>query len=720
MKRAILIAALVETSWLAAGVASADVVFPARLDVSERERGIYDVSFTLPIVEGRKLRAEPLLPPTCREIGSRSTGLSSGGLTAVWSVHCEPASLAGEAIFVEGLLGTQTDLAFSLTLADGRVYSEILRPSRPGFLVPEPPSLAALVSEAVAGGMRRSFRHLELWLLLSAAAMIGARMRATAVAAGAFAGGHFISQWLGHHGWLEIAPLTRDIFTWAAVAAPALRLAGGGPVTRRRSFPGWLPGLLLGMLFGGANIEALSTDGLSHGEQVATLAFFAVGAGAATLIMATAAHELRAAIATVGRDTFQRTAELVFAYAAGSLAIGMVLISTAGLVSTKGSGLKEPIGLLLVAAIAGPVSALLGWRAKSVGAAFVVLAASGAAAGLLRVQLPMASLLTVGTLLALAFPLALDRPMPAGWGPAIAVVAAPAHAWATAQALAENVSRSTAVAGGTVLAAVCVAFVSLSLCRSSQTGRLPAAARLSGAAVALVAVAWRADEYRTWIDREVMSAAALGVARIPLLAVALLVLALLLWPRRRRVARELGVEQPSRWRHLVAAGAAFLLIPFGTVAVQIPLAGLGVPSAGSARPLVEKVLSDTYHAFNIADENELYDALSESVATELLDDLYLDSRRRLTAGTREGTEVTVRDVSVLEIGEPAGGAGIGGGFAYDCRWQVVARVRHLQHVHHRQNVYNGVLTLRREGGGWKIAAVELVSEDRSVVSWKPT
>ena len=114
----------------------------------ESEPGIYEITFTLPIIEGRKLRAEPLMPPSCTEIGERQEGASTGGFTAAWSVQCEPASLAGEAILVQGLLGTQTDLAFSLTTLDGRNYSRILRPSRPGFLVPHPPAAGALASEA--------------------------------------------------------------------------------------------------------------------------------------------------------------------------------------------------------------------------------------------------------------------------------------------------------------------------------------------------------------------------------------------------------------------------------------------------------------------------------------------------------------------------------------------------------------------------------------------
>jgi len=89
------LAFLLGALWLSAGTASADIAFPARLDVTEREPGVYDISFTLPIVEGRKLRAEPRMPPTCVESSPRETGVSSGGFTSTWSVRCEPASLTG-------------------------------------------------------------------------------------------------------------------------------------------------------------------------------------------------------------------------------------------------------------------------------------------------------------------------------------------------------------------------------------------------------------------------------------------------------------------------------------------------------------------------------------------------------------------------------------------------------------------------------------------------
>jgi len=711
---------MLASAWLVAAPAAADLAYPARLDVAEREPGVYDISFTLPIVEGRKLRATPIMPPTCRDVTPRTKGVSSGGYTSTWSVQCQPASLAGEAIFVDGLLGTQTDLAFKLTMLDGRTYSQILRPSRPGFLVPGPPSPLELAAKAIVGGLRRTIRHFNLWLLFAMAAMLGARPRSLAAAAGAFAVGHLASQWAGGHGWLEVTPLIRDAFTWATIAVPAMRLAGAG-----EGWKGWLQtpsavALLLGMLFGAAKPEALPTEGLSNAEQLLALILFAAGTATAMLLVAAAACELRAVIRTAGGGSRQDAAIRVIGYVVGSLAIGMLLAELVGLTMSMRSGPRMVLELMLLAAVLGPTARLAGWPGIRVVLAFAALASIGAALGLHHVPLPLGDLVALGTLIVLGAALAFNRALPTRWAIAVSAVAVPVHAWSTARILVDNMSRSTALTGGAVLVSTCVLYASLEVAPNLRVGDLPKPVRLAGAVVASLSVGWRFLEYRTWFDTEVATEAAMGLLRLPLLALALAVLALLLWPRRRRVARELGMEQRTSGLHWLLLGAAFLLLPYGTMAFKNPLFEPDAPRGESARLVASRVLSDTYHAFNIADENRLYDTLSESVTGDLVDDIFLDSRRRLTAGTRKGTEVTVREVSVLEIGGPLAGSDAEKGFSYDCRWEVIARVRHLQHVHHRQNIYHGVLTLRPEGGRWKIAHVELYSEDRAVVPWKPT
>jgi hypothetical protein len=242
---------------------------------------------------------------------------------------------------------------------------------------------------------------------------------------------------------------------------------------------------------------------------------------------------------------------------------------------------------------------------------------------------------------------------------------------------------------GAVLVATFVFYVSLVVARDLSAAGLLAPLRLLGAVVVVLAVGWRLGEYRTWFEHEVATDAALGLARLPLLALALATLALVLWLQKRRAKPELSSGQIPVGAHWFALTGAFLLLPFGTLAVQNPFFASYAPRGEGARLIMSRVLSNTYEALNIEDENEVYDTLAESVTGDLVDDLYLDNRRRLIAGMREGTEVTVRGVNVLEIGEPIEGLTKENGFSYDCRWTVVARVQHLQHVHHRQNTYSG-------------------------------
>ena len=128
------------------------------------------------------------------------------------------------------------------------------------------------------------------------------------------------------------------------------------------------------------------------------------------------------------------------------------------------------------------------------------------------------------------------------------------------------------------------------------------------------------------------------------------------------------------------------------------------------------LLSDTYLAFNVADENDAFDRLAENVSSDLVANVYLDSRRRLTAGTRKGAEVTVKDVSVMSVDDAVGVVTGDQAFTYPCKWIVTARVKHWQHIHDRQNVYVGELTIRIEDERWKIARLNLLSEERVVLS----
>jgi hypothetical protein len=77
----------------------------------------------------------------------------------------------------------------------------------------------------------------------------------------------------------------------------------------------------------------------------------------------------------------------------------------------------------------------------------------------------------------------------------------------------------------------------------------------------------------------------------------------------------------------------------GTLRVDIPFHEPDAPSAAEASRVMDILLTDTYLAFNLTDEDAAFDRLAHNLSEDLVADVYLDSRRRLTAGTREGAEV---------------------------------------------------------------------------------
>ena len=199
---------------------------------------------------------------------------------------------------------------------------------------------------------------------------------------------------------------------------------------------------------------------------------------------------------------------------------------------------------------------------------------------------------------------------------------------------------------------------------------------------------------------------AMAKLRIPSLS--LVSLALLVWGL-------VGIK-PKRIR-FAAAGClllmAFALLPYGVARASVPFLSPAVPSPQQARMIIEPMLSDIYHAFNLENESETYDRLAQQVSGDLVIDIYLDSRRRLVAGTRKGASVVVRQVAVQDVGAPW--TTEADNPVYSCRWTVTAKVTHWQHSHQRRNVYEGDLRLTVENDRWKLAAIDLRSEEREVV-----
>lgn len=683
--------------------AQADLVFPARLDVIEVSSGELEITMALPLVGGRKPNLEPVLPPQWERLGEPEVSATPNTWSSRIRVRADVSTLAGEAILVAGLPGSQTDVAFTCELLDGRRYTTVFRAARSGFLFPGPPDPVELAMGSIRGGMRRLLGSVPIWALLIGAAFAGTRRRTLFLAAGAAGVGHLAGQWLGRFDLLGGSMATANLFAALMTWVPAAGMAGIRVRVQAWLAPLGAVAVVLGLMFGAAIPETVAAEGLSRGEQLFTVFGFAIGFGLAWALVAWIGSEARDLIRG------SRFSPVWIGTFIAAFATGIGLVEFADIFATRSSGALGFSWLAMAGFLIGVASPR--WP-RWAGFIAVPLIAGAAAMGVGGVQLPAESTLMLGSIAFVAVAIAMGRTLKGATWIALVTMACVAATWFAASNAVEISARPWTVLGAEILAAAAAILV------GRVAGAVPPAPWLRGVAIvfAALAVVERLRQYSAWFDLDLATEMALGWIRLPVLTLALIAAAVFLWPRRSSVARELGVRQVTGSRHWFALGLAIFLLPYGGVRVPNPFHEPEAPRGENARRVLGSVLSDTYHAFNIEEEGELYDRLAASVSDDLIDDVYLDSRRRLTSGTREGAKVVVRDVRVVEVGDPAAGAGAQD-FAYECTWRVVARVSHLKHVHHRQNLYRGILTLQVDEDRWKISGLELLSEDRSVVPW---
>ena len=382
------------------------------------------------------------------------------------------------------------------------------------------------------------------------------------------------------------------------------------------------------------------------------------------------------------------------------------------------AALPAPIvGVLLLSAILGLwFGDALRRRAGWITLPFAMILTAGFALGLSGVTVPFLALGARGSLFLFGGALAIRRRLPIHWSARIAAVAVLCASWIAGLAMGADLSLPIAQSVGHGVLAVCVLYISLRLAESHANAAFSPGARILGTTAALLVIVWRIGDYRLWINEQVLPDAAMGLVHVPVVALGLIVAAFVAYTLRPRAAPGTGAKVRRSMAHWIILMHVFFMLRVGAMPVRNPFFVPHAPRGDAAMRVLTRVLSNTYRAFNLEDEDELYDRLAENVTEDLVTDVYLDSRRRLVAGTREGSKVTVRDVSILSLDEPTEGVDNEDGFSYPCTWVVTARVQHMQHVHHRQNIYAGVLTIRIDEDRWKIARVELTGEDRVIVS----
>jgi hypothetical protein len=125
--------------------------------------------------------------------------------------------------------------------------------------------------------------------------------------------------------------------------------------------------------------------------------------------------------------------------------------------------------------------------------------------------------------------------------------------------------------------------------------------------------------------------------------------------------------------------------------------------------LVGGLLHNVYRAFDFRDESRIYDVLDQSVAGDLLTQIYLETRRGLELENQGGARAKVKNIEIVDLSTTTG---TDGALRADVTWKVAGSVGHWGHVHQRQNRYEARLRIASVDGVWKMTELELLSEER--------
>ena len=690
--------------------ARADIVFPARLQLTETSPGTFEVVFTLPVINGKILKAQPVLPEFCTPVSQPTVQVDAYQKITRWEIRCENTSLHGQQIGIEGLLGSPIEIILEINTLEGRTYKTTLSPNESYYQIPPPPGFTEFFKAGTLAGARNLLLQWGLALMFLSfllgidSAFFGRMLLFTLL--GIFLG-YFLSG-------LELLLIP----SWAgAISALIISLAllWPGILKVKADRTGWSALALIGLgglLTGGGLAPGEVLSGFTPGEIATLRAFSFMGISLGVVLLGLLVRQLLLVL-SLTRIKFQ----LPLAKGLAGLSLGILIWKLSlfwnypsMLPSIPGAVLGFSLVLALWTAL------LTGGRRREVAAWVVPALVLGYLGGVWGMLIPYnwAFLLLAAAIFAIL--MFFERSPAIPFQNALLVSGAVftgnyLFIYAD-QTLSYPHARS--VFFGILLVLIAVLFSIASGWIQSRKGQKRYFRGTAGFFLIFLLGVGTLLFFESY-PNTMGSSISEGRIPVPFLSFGLLVSGVLLWPKRRKIHRKMGVGRKAPVASLSLIVAALFCLPV-FAEVQNPWYRLDQLDKESLKGLVERRLWNTYTAFNIADEDALFEQLAENLDEELLDHIYLDSRRRLTMGLREGSKVTVKEVSLGSLGSQETGASGENGWKYPAVWTVTAQVKHLKHIHYRKNQYTGTIALKPMESGWKISEIILTSEDRKVIA----
>jgi hypothetical protein len=252
--------------------AQAHEIRPAYLEIVEQSEGQFQIAWKQPVIDGRRLVVDPVLPETCTARSEPQTGLLDGAVVSKWQAQCDMRS--GE-IRISGLERTLTDVFVKLSYLDGDERTAVLKPSGPVL------DLSTAQAAAAPAYIQLGFEHILSGpdhLLFVAGLLALVRLRKLFWVITAFTLAHSLTLALTMFGLVSLAP--GPVETLIAISIVLIAVEAVNALDGRPSFASrwpWLISFSFGLLHGFGFAGALGEIGLPERAELAALVFFNIG-----------------------------------------------------------------------------------------------------------------------------------------------------------------------------------------------------------------------------------------------------------------------------------------------------------------------------------------------------------------------------------------------------------------------------------------------------------
>lgn len=164
-----------------------------------------------------------------------------------------------------------------------------------------------------------------------------------------------------------------------------------------------------------------------------------------------------------------------------------------------------------------------------------------------------------------------------------------------------------------------------------------------------------------------------------------------------------------------ASSLALLIIaaitsPFGKIRLTDPLAKAPQLTSEEAESLLKPLLHNVYISFDHHDDSLIYDRLAQSISGEMLEEVYLRTRKSMEIKNQGGLRISVKNVDITDL-QPSKQDGLDATFR--CRWRVAGWIGHWGHIHQRMNEHEAMITIAPRDEKWKITAIKMLDEEAS-------